>query len=202
MKKRISVALLLITAAIIVAGSNITGAPSMMAEKSSTTSVIDTKPQDDPPGTITGAINPELIPDHVAYNLLFRLLSNRRTDVERGRIRAYIRQMAIGIPCCNQDPSLGTDEADIDALIAAAEEFRRRLGVLDSQANEIRKTEKGNPGDEARVRLKQLQKQKEQIVDEIVASLRMQVSKTGMARIESHIRERVKRRVKFIAPQQ
>jgi hypothetical protein len=45
----------------------------------------------DPPGTIDGSKNPELIPDHVAYSILFRLLSDRNTDEEKARVRAYIR---------------------------------------------------------------------------------------------------------------
>lgn len=190
MKKKILCALLLISAVLAIAGSNITGASNVRVEKAATASA-NIKQQDDPPGTISGAVKPELIPDRVAYNLLFRLISNRPTDEERERIRAYIRQMSIGKPCCNQDPSLGTDEADIDALFSAAEEFRRQLSVLDSRAKDIRKTEKENPSEEAKGQLKLLQKQKEQMVDEVVVSLQRQVSKTGMERIESHVRERV-----------
>ncbi|MFN2454315.1 MAG: hypothetical protein ABR577_08855, partial [Pyrinomonadaceae bacterium] len=49
----------------------------------------------DKPGTIDGAKNPEMIPDTLAYTLLFDLLSNRHTEVEKGRAKAYIRQAGI-----------------------------------------------------------------------------------------------------------
>ncbi|HKS29388.1 MAG TPA: hypothetical protein VJS44_16275 [Pyrinomonadaceae bacterium] len=110
--------------------------------------------------------------------------------------------MGLGRPCCNQALSLGTEEADIDALIAAAEEFHRRISVFDSQAKEIRNKVNGSFSEETKRQLKQLQKQKEQIVDEIAASLQRQVSKTGVERIKSHIRTRVKPQIKFTPPQQ
>lgn len=49
----------------------------------------------DVPGTIDGAKNPELIPDHVAYSAIFRMLSNRHTKDEIDRVRAYVKQMGL-----------------------------------------------------------------------------------------------------------
>lgn len=94
--------------------------------------------QQDTPDTIDGAKNPEMIPDRIAYALLLRLIANRQTEEEKGRIRAYIRQMGIGKPCCGQNPSAGTKDTDVDALIAVAEEFQQHIATLDQQAKEIR----------------------------------------------------------------
>lgn len=87
-------ALLLIV--ITVAGSNMLGKSNIRATNAAVIST-DTKPLDDPPGTINGAINPELVPDRIAYTLLFRLISNRQTDEEKGRIRAYTCRGGLGM---------------------------------------------------------------------------------------------------------
>jgi hypothetical protein len=104
MKKRMLIVLLLIGVGL--AGSNITGI-SNIRTKNSPITPVETKSQEDPAGTINGATNPELIPDRTAYILLFRLISNRQTDQEKGRALAYMRQMGLGKPCCNQDPMKG-----------------------------------------------------------------------------------------------
>lgn len=44
----------------------------------------------DPPGTIDGEKNPELIPDHVAYSLIFRTIATpNKTEFEIQRSRAW-----------------------------------------------------------------------------------------------------------------
>ncbi len=74
------------------------------------------------PGTtrvVDGAVNPELIPDQVAYSLPFRLLSTRHTQEQKKRIQSYITQMDLG---------------DANRLLAVADEFDRRVGVFDRKA--------------------------------------------------------------------
>lgn len=78
-----------------------------------------------PSRIIDGAVHPELISDRVAYSLMFRLIANRRTPEEKGRIRAYLRHIGLG-------------DADIDGLIAAAEEFHQGVNPLDGQAKQSR----------------------------------------------------------------
>src|SRR2546425_12436657 len=46
-------------------------------------------------GTIDGSVNPEMIPDRIAYLLLFRFVSNRQEGTDKQRIRAYVRQMGL-----------------------------------------------------------------------------------------------------------
>jgi hypothetical protein len=148
-------------------------------------------------GTISGADNPQLIPDHSAYIVLFRLIANRQTEEEKRRIRAYIRQAGLGKQSCEKYPSTGIGDADIDGLIAAAEEFQRRVGVLDLQAKEIRNNNRNSPSTETVSRLKQLQEQKEKITDEIIASLGKYMSPEGVKQLQVHINSHVKAHMKF-----
>lgn len=135
-------------------------------------------------GVVDGAVNPGLIPDRVAYSLLFRLIANRHTEIEKARIRAYIRQ-------------IGITDSDSERLMAAAEEFQQRVGLLDAQAKQIKLNSGRSPGSEVRGQLVPLQRQKDAIVDEIAASLVSRLTGDGMNRVRLHIGERVKRHVKF-----
>ncbi|HEY0320464.1 MAG TPA: hypothetical protein VGC66_05780 [Pyrinomonadaceae bacterium] len=157
--------------------------------------------QQDAPDIIDGAKNPGMIPDRVAYALLLRLIANRQTEEEKGRIRAYIRQLGIGKPCCGQNPSLGTQETDIDALITLAEEFQQRVTVLDEMAKEIRDKNRLEQNavtkEKFKNQLKKLQKQKERIIDETIALLPARLSESGMKKVRQHVKERVKLNAKL-----
>ncbi len=161
------------------------------------------QPVDDDPYVIDGAKHPELIPDHVAYSLLFRLIANRKTDEEKGRIRAYIGEMGLGRPQCKtcpkvlaQDSGRGTD-ADVDALIAAAEEYNQRVSVLDRQAKELKERGKAMSIPNVKGQLTALQKQKEALVTQIVNSLPSRLSAHGLEKVHRHINNRVKQKVKI-----
>jgi hypothetical protein len=153
----------------------------------------------DNPGTINGAVNPELIPDQAAYSVLFRFIANRQTDDEKSRIRAYIRQMGLGDQKCRSCPlSSEPSDKDIDALIAAAEVFQQRVGVLDRQVKEIKDRNWPNPSKEVMAQLTVLQRQKEVIVTEIVASLPGKLSADALEKVHRHTNERIKRKMKIV----
>lgn len=149
-------------------------------------------------GTIDGAKNPEKIPNHVAYSLLFRLIGGRQTVEEKERARSYVRQMGLG-------------GADIDAFIAASEEFHRQINVLDNQAAAIKDRHFFRDGVdhyhpngstatvEERAQLRQMQTQKEIIVTRIAASLKQRLSADGSAKVRQHVNERMKRKIKLSA---
>lgn len=87
--------------------------------------------------------NPDDIPDRLAYMLLFRFLSNpSRSQHEnvRNQARSYLKQARLGrrtcATCSTADP---TDDADVSALIAAANEFQERVGILDQQAVQLKR---------------------------------------------------------------
>ena len=102
-------------------------------------------------GIIDGAVHPELIPDRVAYSLVFRLIANRRTAEEKSRIRAYIRH-------------IGFADADVDGLIAAADEFHQNVSPLDAEARQIKINNRGNASPEVKAHLRELQSRKRRLL--------------------------------------
>lgn len=154
----------------------------------------------DIPGTIDGAKNPEKIPDHLAYAALFRMISNRHTEAEKNSIRCYVRQMGLGRQgiCPGCPASVGSGDADIEAFIAAAEEFHQRVSIIDSEAAGIKDSTWPNPSLDVLAHLAQLQQQKEALAAEIAASLPAWLSAEAMQRVVKHINEHVKLRIKLI----
>lgn len=140
----------------------------------------------DPPGTIDGATNPEMIPDSTAYRLLFKVLAGRQTENEKIKVQHYLRQSQPGLK-----------DEDINALLAAADEYQAHVGLLDKQAKEIKDRHWPNPAPDVMENLRRLQEQKEARVQQVIASLQHRLSADGLRSIERHIHERVKRRVKI-----
>ncbi len=141
----------------------------------------------DESGVIDGAKNPEKIPDHVAYSLFFRMICCRKDAEEQSQGRAYVRR-------------LGLDETGIDTLIAMAEEFYQRIAVVEIQAAEITTRYHPNhlnPTADEKGHLKQLQKRKEEIIDDIVASFPSRLGDDGSVKVNQFVKENVKRKVKI-----
>ena len=215
-KRTVTVLLLALTTGIV--GMGVVMSKSALSANASFTAGLAqpsaTRPREVPqdrPGTINGAVNPELIPDRVAYSILFRLIANRNTDEERNRIKAYIRGM-LGISCSSCAPlreagrSVGAGEigrtpdeerADIDAVFAAAEEFHRRVSLLDRQAAELQQHRRANPSLNVMPQLISLQEQKDAIVDAMAASLFRRLTAISRARLQEHINDHVKHRIKL-----
>jgi len=155
----------------------------------------------DEPGVINGAKNPALIPDQVAFSLLFRVISGNQSAEAKRRIRHYVRQIGLGDQTCyactgqkaTKDKS---KDREIDAFIAAADEFQQRVGALDQQATEIKKRS-WPPSPQAMAELTQLQQQKEEITREIVASLPRRLGAEGSNKVWKHVNERVKKKVRI-----
>jgi len=158
---------------------------------------------------VDGETHPEKISDHLAYSLFFRLVAGRKTEAEKNRVKSYIRQ-ALGHQDCTKpdknNNSLNNQEADVNAIIAAAEEFNQRIAPLDIQVSDINKpyheTEHMVPmSNSDKGRLKQLQQQRELMVADLAASLQHRLSADGYKNLRKHIKERTKRKVKiFDAP--
>jgi len=160
---------------------------------------------EDPLGTVKGAENPALIPDQIAYSLLFRLLSDRRTDPDGKQARAYIRQ-ALGCQECDQNGgkisqqthnSVAT-EADIEAILAAADEFQRQVQSLDQQAKLTKDCHWPLPSKNVMGELSNMQRQKEQILASVTNDLPRRLSETGNSKLLKFINERFKRNMKLI----
>ncbi|MEJ7860912.1 MAG: hypothetical protein WKF90_04660 [Pyrinomonadaceae bacterium] len=140
--------------------------------------------------TIDGATNPELIPDSVAYSLLFDLIAKRETEKEKRRIKAYIKEV-------------GLSGADVDVLIASAKDFRERVSTLDTQAARINIRTRTNPPPvltQSQVsQLRQLETQRNLIVESVAAILRNRLSGSGSEKLRRHVNERVKRKTKIFS---
>lgn len=150
----------------------------------------------DPANSISGRKNPELIPDNVAYSTLFRMISNRRTEEEKYAIRAYLRQVVgLGRQCEKCHQPAGTEDEDIDALLAAAEEFYQRVNVLDQQATALKDRNWPNPGPAALAELNELQKRQESLIGDAVASLPRRLSARGLQRVIQHVNGHVKQHI-------
>lgn len=159
------------------------------------------QPPVDESGMIDGAKNPELIPDRVAYSLLFRVISGRRDPQSKARLRSYIRQIGTGVKgCAEADCSKRMNDADVDALVAAADEFEQQVAVLDQQAAEIKKAHWSNRTPEIMEQLTQLQRRKDAIVGQIVAALPKRLSAGGLNRLRAHVEGRIKTRTKIRKP--
>lgn len=148
----------------------------------------------DPEGTIDGAKNPEKIPDKAAYSLLFRFLSGRTTDAEKNRARAYVRMMLRGTGCV---PPGASEEAHIDSLLAAAEDFNRRASVLDRQAQEVKGNNRFDRSPEKLSKLKGLQKHKDALVMEVVATLPGRLGADVAQKLHEHMNTVFKRKMKI-----
>lgn len=140
---------------------------------------------------IDGAKNPEKIPDHIAYSLMFDLIAGRETETEKHRVRYYIKQ-------------IGLNDGDVDTVINAAEEYYQRVSVLGNQAKKIK--DRNHPVHdsltvEEEKQLKQLDKQRKSIVRDVIASLLRSLSNEGVVEMREHIDGRVKRKTKMSADQ-
>jgi len=141
----------------------------------------------DPPGTIDGAVNPALIPDHVAYELLFRSIAPRpgAADIEQRGSHGLAKKT-------------GLEDTKVDALRTVADEFKQRISVLDLQAKQLKDRYWPNPSPLVMAQLTGLQKQREAIIAELVASLPRHLGSDGAAKLTQHLNDQVKRRVRIV----
>lgn len=143
--------------------------------------------QPDPPGTIDGSKNPELIPDEVAYKMLFLVLfePENATEAQKARQQAKINQV-------------GLSEEDSVALLTVTAEFHRQMTAIDSQAAEVLKRNPSpHPASADWQLLAQLQKQKDQLVPNGIAALAAALSAEGTRKLLLHL-PNVKRGIKRI----
>ena len=152
--------------------------------------------EQDQPGTINGKEHPELIPDYVAYAMLFRVIANRPEESAQRSIRTYVKQI---FQCsqCNNPPGASSD-GDIDALLAVAEEHHRRISVLDTQAAKIKGRSWPEPAPEVLAKLTQLQAQNDALTADIASSLPAHLSGRGMENLQRYIVEHVKPAIKIV----
>jgi hypothetical protein len=143
-----------------------------------------------PPGTIDGAKDPELIPDDVAYRLLFLAVAepDHPTPEQSARARAKLRAAQLS-------------EDDLkNIILAIASDYKRARDALDAQAQNLQlqfPLAHLNPRSVEGHELAQLAKKRDQLALDAVASLQNRLSSEGFRSLKRHI-ETVKRHIKLI----
>lgn len=164
-----------------------------MSSKPNTTSSMAkpiNKGQQFQKGIIDGAVNPEMIPDRIAYTLLFRVigLAQESTDLEQERVSSFVKDT-------------GIEGKDTDRLLAVAREFRRQVGSLDDQVAEIKDRYWPNPGPDVMDKLGQLQNEKEAIVEKLVTSLPSYLGQDAHRSLHGWVNDHIKHKIKLaLAP--
>lgn len=202
--KSIGFVLLLIAVVVGVLGFTQSQGPAGIAANSpgADQSRASNKVHEDRPGTINGKLNAEMIPDHVAYAMLFRMVGDRQEESARKSIRDYVAQI---FRCrgCGADPGTpdsvpGLDNPDIDTLIAAADEHHQRITVLDNEAAKIKGRSWPEPAPDTLAQLTKLQAENEALTAEIAGSLPARLSAAGMATLRVYIEKRIKPNIKMV----
>ncbi len=131
----------------------------------------------DPPGTIDGAKNPELIPDNIAYEMLLLSLIEPKepTELQKARRRAKIGMVRLS-------------QEDAATILVAVGEFRDQLEVINSRVAEIHQRDPiPTPNSTDWQLLAQLLTQKDQLVSNTIAALSGRLSGEGTDKLQGHI---------------
>lgn len=157
----------------------------------------------DPPGTINGATNPELISDHVAWSAMLALIASHKTPEKKKSIRSYIRLLGLGCAKCQRiqgaAPTSGdeADEADIDKLIGVAEVYDEESKRLDTLAGFPSLAPASLSEQERASRVNDLKGKKQQLVAAKVVHLSQHLTRNGYEALRNSL-DKVKRGVKIV----
>ena len=142
------------------------------------------------PLLIDGAYNPEMIPGWRVYSLLFRFISSHWIE-KPDAILAYLQTIGLG---SGESPTGDkAQKAQIDTLIATAQDFSRRATDLDSSVQE---TLKRNPS-LVDSELQRLAQEKEHLTLEMVSILETRLGAVDAEKLRLHI-ENMKRKMKMV----
>lgn len=163
-----------------------------------TTPTVNSTSRTNPPGTIDGSKNPELISDNVAYSVLFRFLSNHLTESGKNEMRFYLK-LKLGGSCYDTKEMQQSTDTITDVLLTAAEQFNKGITPLDVRVKSIKDKHWPNRTAGAMTELAHMQSQKESLVTQTVAFIRTRLNHEDMQRVQQLIHEHFKRKIK-IAP--
>ncbi len=130
----------------------------------------EASPGADPPGTIDGAKNPELIPDEVAYRMIVLAIAEpaNATDAATERARAKLGP-------------IGFSEDDAAAFLTLLSEYQTQADTLDKQAAAVYlRSPIPHPASTDYQQLVELGKQKSQLAANAVAAYRQGSAKMGL----------------------
>ena len=141
----------------------------------------------DPPGTIDGARNPELIPDEVALRMIVLSVEEpaNATEAQMERLRAKLSP-------------IGLSEEDIIALQILFGEFRTQVDELNRQTDEVRvRAPIPHPASTDYKLLVELGKQRNQCITDTVAALPAKLSLEGYQKLLDYL-PTVKKGIKYL----
>jgi hypothetical protein len=144
-------------------------------------------PQPDPPGTIDGGKNPELIPDEAAYRLVLLAVAEREnaTEEEMARFQAKIAPA-------------GLDDNDAEAFLGILTAFQKQLDALQGQASAVMARDPfPQPGSVDYNTLLQLGQQKQAVFAEAMGAVPARLSSDGAAKLDAYVKGE-KRSMKYI----
>jgi hypothetical protein len=145
----------------------------------------------DPPGTIDGAKNPELIPDEAAYQAVFLAFAehDNATDAEKARFHAKIAAAGLS----------NDDEQALFTLLAA---FRKQMEAVRAQVSAIMARDPmPHPDSVDYKELLDLTKQYKAVFAEAMSAVPARLSADGVARLDAHVK-REKRGMKYVPDMQ
>jgi hypothetical protein len=144
-------------------------------------------PAADPPGTVDGAKNPELIPDNDAYRVVLLAVAEPEdaSDAQKARYQAKIASAG-----------LSADDAEAFRVILAA--LQTQLDALNAQASQILARDPlpyaGTPDYQ---QLVELSKQRQPVFAEAMSALPARLSADGVAKLQAYVQNE-KRRMKYL----
>jgi hypothetical protein len=134
-------------------------------------------PPSDPPGTIDGAKNPELIPDDVALRMIILAVAEPADAPPEAQARARAKLNAMAL-----------SEEDATAFLSLLEGFRAQADPIGKQAADIwARSAFPSPGSTDYGQLSNLGKQRQQLIAGTVAALPSRLSKEGQKKLAAFL---------------
>jgi hypothetical protein len=165
--------------------------PQLESSHTQTTAAAAPAPQPDPPGTIDGARNPELIPDEEAYEAVFLALAEHEnaTDAEKARFHAKIA-------------AAGLSNDDEQALFTVLAAFRKQMEGVRAEASAIMARDPfPHPDSVDYKELQNLTKQYKAVFAEAMSAVPARLSGDGVAKLEAYVKGQ-KRGMKYVPDMQ
>lgn len=132
---------------------------------------------------VDGVLNPELVPNSAVYEIILKLMSSSDINKAHPSVKATFSRAA------------GFNAAEEAAITNAGFEYRRRINSLDQHVDEIKNAHWPDPNRQIMDRLAQLQREKEDIIADIIVRLHQQLSNYDATKMSKYIDE-VKKKIK------
>jgi len=148
-------------------------------------------PQPDPPGSIDGAKNPELIPNEEAYQVVFLGFAEHENATEAEKTRFHVKIAAAGL-----------SDDDEQALFTVLAAFRKHKEALQAQASAIMARDPfPQAGSVDYQELLDLTNQHKTVFAEAMSAVPAGLSADGVAKLDAYVKGQ-KRGMKYVPDMQ